>query len=94
MSIIGWIVVGLIAGVLARMATGTERRGCLGTLLVGILGAFIGGALFSLARGGDTDVVDDFDLGSIFVAFIGAALLLLVLQALEGGSGRGRRGRY
>jgi uncharacterized membrane protein YeaQ/YmgE (transglycosylase-associated protein family) len=51
-------------------------------MVVGILGALIGGALFRLASGDDVNTFDDFDLGSIFVAFVGAVLLLLVLEAL------------
>lgn len=87
MSILGWIVVGFVAGALARWVTGSPRRGCLATIVVGVLGALIGGALFRLATDSDGSVIDDFDLGSIFVAFIGAVLLLLVLNAV----GRGRR---
>lgn len=79
---------GFIAGVLARWITGARKRGCLATTIVGVLGALIGGTLFGLATGGDTDVLDDFDLGSIIVAFIGAALLLLVLEALSRERGR------
>lgn len=83
MGILGWIVVGFIAGGLARWVTGARKRGCLGTLVVGILGALIGGALFRLASGDDVNTFDDFDLGSIFVAFVGAVLLLLVLDAVS-----------
>ncbi|HZA77604.1 MAG TPA: GlsB/YeaQ/YmgE family stress response membrane protein [Acidimicrobiales bacterium] len=83
MSILGWIVVGFIAGALARWVTRARRRGCLATIVVGILGGLIGGALFRLATDGDTDVIDDFDVGSIFVAFVGAVLLLLVLEAIS-----------
>ena len=82
MGILGWIVVGFIAGGLARWVTGARKRGCLATMVVGILGALIGGALFRLASGDDVNTFDDFDLGSIFVAFVGAVLLLLVLEAL------------
>jgi uncharacterized membrane protein YeaQ/YmgE (transglycosylase-associated protein family) len=82
MGILGWIVVGFIAGGLARWVTGARKRGCLATLVVGILGALIGGTLFRLASGDDVNTFDDFDLGSIFVAFLGAVLLLLVLEAL------------
>ena len=78
MGVIGWIVVGLIAGGLARMATGSEKRGCLATMVVGILGGVIGGALFNAS--GDGDLTDS-SVGSILVAFVGAACLLLVLQA-------------
>jgi uncharacterized membrane protein YeaQ/YmgE (transglycosylase-associated protein family) len=83
MSILGWIVVGFIAGVLARWVTGARQRGCVATIVVGILGGLIGGALFRLATNSDTSVMDDFDIGSIFVAFLGAVLLLLLLEALS-----------
>jgi uncharacterized membrane protein YeaQ/YmgE (transglycosylase-associated protein family) len=85
MTVLGWIVVGFIAGTLARWVTGARRRGCLVTIIVGILGGLIGGALFRLATDRDSDVIDDFDIGSIFVAFVGAALLLLVLEAISRG---------
>jgi uncharacterized membrane protein YeaQ/YmgE (transglycosylase-associated protein family) len=87
MTILGWIVVGLIAGTLARWVTGARRGGCLVTIVVGILGGLIGGALFQLVTDSDTDAMDDFDIGSVFVAFVGAVLLLLVLEAIS----RGRR---
>jgi uncharacterized membrane protein YeaQ/YmgE (transglycosylase-associated protein family) len=83
MSILGWIVVGFIAGALARWVTGARSLGCLVTIIVGILGGLIGGALFRLATDRDTDVIDDFDIGSVFVAFVGAVLLLLVLEAIS-----------
>jgi uncharacterized membrane protein YeaQ/YmgE (transglycosylase-associated protein family) len=82
MSIVGWIVVGLLAGGLAGMATGTKDQGCLGTMVVGILGALLGGALFRLATGDDRNYFEELDLGSILVAFVGATALLLILQAL------------
>lgn len=79
MGLVAWIVVGLLAGGAARMATGSEKRGCLGTLVVGILGAVIGGALFNAAG---SHGITHFGLWSILVAFVGASLLLLVLQAI------------
>jgi uncharacterized membrane protein YeaQ/YmgE (transglycosylase-associated protein family) len=82
-TILGWIVVGFIAGTLARWVTGARHRGCLVTIVVGILGGLIGGALFQLATDNDTDVIDDFGLGSVFVAFVGAVLLLLALEAIS-----------
>jgi uncharacterized membrane protein YeaQ/YmgE (transglycosylase-associated protein family) len=97
MGILGWLVVGFIAGALARAATGTRKRGCLGTIVIGIIGALLGGALFRMAMGDDFDSFDGSYLASIFVAFVGAALLLLVLEALDrsprsgGGRSRGRR---
>ncbi len=83
MTVLGWIVVGFLAGTLARWATGARRRGCLVTIVVGVLGGLIGGTLFQLATDSDTDVMDDFDIGSVFVAFVGAVLLLLILEAIS-----------
>lgn len=76
MNILGWIITGLLAGSFAQRVTGTERRGCLFTLVVGVLGAVIGGALFQAAgsRG-----VSDFSVWSLFVAFVGGSLLCLLL---------------
>lgn len=82
MSILGWIVVGLIAGALAQWVTGSPSRGCLATMVVGIVGALIGGALWGLATG-DQSSLNEFDLGSIAVALLGSVVLLLVLEALR-----------
>ena len=81
MNLIAWIVVGLVAGLLARWIVGDDKTGCLYTIAVGVLGAFIGGALMHAAgkRG-----INDFDLRSILVAALGSVLLLLVLQAISG----------
>ena len=81
MSIAAWIVVGLVAGSLAKAATGSEHHGCLGTLAIGIIGALIGGALCNAAgeRG-----ITEFGLWSVLVAFVGATLLLLVFRAVGG----------
>jgi uncharacterized membrane protein YeaQ/YmgE (transglycosylase-associated protein family) len=87
MGILAWLVVGFVAGALARWVTGATKQGCIATIVVGILGAFIGGALYRWATGDESSTFDDFDLGSVFIAFLGSVLLLLVLQAL------GRRSR-
>jgi len=88
MGILSWCVVGLLAGGLARRAVGTPKRGCLGTVAVGVLGALVAGAASRFATGDEIDTFDKIDLGSVFVAFIGASALLLVLEAA---SGRQRR---
>ena len=63
-GIIGWIVVGLIAGGLARWIVKDDRSGCLYTMIVGVLGALIGGGLMSLiAESG----VDEISIRSILV---------------------------
>lgn len=89
MNLVGWIVVGLVAGWLARWVVKDDRQGCLYTMIVGVLGALIGGALMNAAgRKG----IGDFDLRSILVAALGAVLLLLILQAIGGRRGRRRSG--
>jgi uncharacterized membrane protein YeaQ/YmgE (transglycosylase-associated protein family) len=86
-SVLGWIVVGLLAGGIARWIVKDDRTGCIYTMVVGVLGAIIGGWLMATI---DADGVDEFSLRSVVVAAIGAVLLLLVLQAIAG-RGRPRR---
>jgi uncharacterized membrane protein YeaQ/YmgE (transglycosylase-associated protein family) len=74
-----WIIVGLIAGVLASMVVGSGF-GLVGDIVIGIVGAFVGGLLFRAAGwhapfGGMA--------GTIFVAFIGAVILLLILRLIR-----------
>jgi uncharacterized membrane protein YeaQ/YmgE (transglycosylase-associated protein family) len=89
MNIVAWIVVGLIAGLLARWIVHDDRSGCLYTVAVGVLGALIGGALMQASG---RDGINEFSLRSLGVAALGAILLLLVLQAI-GGRSHPRRGR-
>ncbi len=79
-SIITWIIVGGIAGFLAEAVIGGIRTGCIGTVIVGVVGAFIGGWLFSQLHVsiGATGLVSD-----IITAFVGAAVLLLVIRILR-----------
>jgi uncharacterized membrane protein YeaQ/YmgE (transglycosylase-associated protein family) len=78
LNILAWIVVGFVAGGLARAVVHTDwNLGCLGTIVVGVIGGLIGGALFSLA--GD-EGIGTFGARSIFVAFIGAVVLLAVVN--------------
>jgi len=87
-GILAWCVCGLVAGALAQRAVGAPRRGCLGTVAIGVLGALLGGLITRLATGDPISTFDELDLGSIFVAFIGASALLLVLDAASGRRGR------
>ena len=64
--------------------------GCLGTIVVGVLGGLLGGMLFNLA--GD-EGIGDFGLRSMFVAFVGAVVLLLIVGLLTRGR-YGDRSRY
>jgi uncharacterized membrane protein YeaQ/YmgE (transglycosylase-associated protein family) len=82
MSILGWIVLGALAGWLASIVTGrNDQMGCLTNIAVGIIGAFLGGAIMS-ALGGYG--VTGFNLYSLLVAFVGAAILLFVLGLVRG----------
>ena len=91
MGIVAWCIVGLLAGGLARRAVGARKRGCIGTIAIGVLGALFAGAVWRFATGTPVDTFDELDLGSIFVAFVGSAALLLVLEAIGGGSRHNRR---
>jgi uncharacterized membrane protein YeaQ/YmgE (transglycosylase-associated protein family) len=81
MGLFGWIVVGLLAGGLARWVVKDDRTGCIYTMIVGVLGAIIGGWLMATI---DEDGLTGFSLRSVLVAAVGAVLLLLVLQAIAG----------
>ena len=81
MGILTWILFGAIAGWLASILAGrNERMGCFANIAVGIVGALIGGAIFS-ALGGSG--VTGFNLWSLFVAVIGAIVFLVVLDAVR-----------
>jgi uncharacterized membrane protein YeaQ/YmgE (transglycosylase-associated protein family) len=89
MGLLGWIVVGFVAGALARAVTGGGwNLGCLGTIVVGVIGGLIGGALFNAA--GDKGI-GDFGLRSMFVAFVGAVVLLGLVGLITGRNSRARR---
>lgn len=82
MRLLYWIIVGGIAGWLASLVAGTsERMGCLLNIVVGIVGAVIGGWIFEnlgiQAPGGRI-------LSGIVVAFVGATIFLLVLRLVAG----------
>jgi uncharacterized membrane protein YeaQ/YmgE (transglycosylase-associated protein family) len=80
MSIIAWLVVGILAGWLAERITG-RNHGLLTNLIVGIVGAFIGGFLISSLLG--FHYAEGFNLASIAVATIGAVLLLGILGGFQ-----------
>ena len=80
MGILAWIVLGLVAGAIAKqIMPGDQRGGCLLTLLLGVAGALIGGFIGrQLGYGG----VDAFSLSSLGWAILGSFLLLLVFGLL------------
>jgi uncharacterized membrane protein YeaQ/YmgE (transglycosylase-associated protein family) len=81
MGVLGWIVLGLIAGAIAKAVhKGEEPGGLLGTLFVGVLGALVGGFLASAL--GIGAIGSFFSLGTWVVAIGGAFLLLLAYNAV------------
>ena len=82
MGILAWIVLGFVAGTLANVITGRRSDlGCITKIAVGIIGAFVGGAL---ARAAGGDGLTGFSLRSLLLAAVGASVFLFVLGALEG----------
>jgi uncharacterized membrane protein YeaQ/YmgE (transglycosylase-associated protein family) len=84
MSILAWIVLGLIAGFIASKLYNGSGQGFLMDIVLGIVGAVLGGYLFTAL--GATGITG-FNLYSMFVAVIGAVVLLAVYHAIAGRSG-------
>jgi uncharacterized membrane protein YeaQ/YmgE (transglycosylase-associated protein family) len=82
MGLLSWMVMGLLAGALARFLTpGPDRMGCVGTVVLGIVGAIIGGFLATLLGFGGFRA---FDIYSLIVSTLGAVVLLLVARLFRG----------
>lgn len=82
-GIITWIIFGLIAGVIAKLLLpGRDPGGCIITILLGIVGAFVGGFIFQWLIGRPD--VTRFDFGSLVVAIIGAIVVLLIYRLITG----------
>jgi uncharacterized membrane protein YeaQ/YmgE (transglycosylase-associated protein family) len=82
MGIISWIIFGAIAGWVASIIAGTnDRQGCIGNIVVGVIGAFLGGFLIELVTGEGFQFA--FNPNSFIVAIIGAVLFLAVTGALR-----------
>ena len=83
MSIIAWIVLGLIAGAVAKaIMPGDDPGGIIVTIVIGIAGAFIGGFLWNVLSGADG--YGDLDIGGILIAVLGAIVLLTVYRWTTG----------
>ena len=79
---LAWIVIGLIAGAVAGwFVPGRERAGCFGTTLVGIVGGFLGGWIWTELL--NQDRAGGF-LGALLIAILGSAIVLLVIRAVSG----------
>jgi len=82
LGIFGWIIIGLLAGAIAgAFVPGRQRYGCLGTMVIGIIGGLLGGWLWvnllgqSEASGW---------LGALVIATLGSVLVILVLRGMSG----------
>ena len=84
MSILAWLVVGLIAGWLAGMVMKGGGYGVVGDIVVGIVGGLIGGFLASVLFG--ADYLNGINIVSIITAFVGAVVLIAIVRALPGRS--------
>ncbi len=81
MNFFSWLIIGALAGWLASMFTGNNRRmGAFANIAVGVVGAFIGGFLMQLLGGSG---VTGFNIWSLFVAVVGAIILLWIINAMS-----------
>jgi uncharacterized membrane protein YeaQ/YmgE (transglycosylase-associated protein family) len=86
MGILGWIILGLVAGAIAKaLHRGAEPGGIIGTLAVGILGAILGGLIASAL--GIGEIGSFFSIGTWLIAIGGALLLLVIFNAVTAGRG-------
>jgi uncharacterized membrane protein YeaQ/YmgE (transglycosylase-associated protein family) len=81
MSIIGWIVLGLIAGFIASKIVNKQGEGLILDIVLGVIGAVIGGFLFNQFGAAG---VTGFNIYSMFVAVVGAVVLLVVYHLITG----------
>lgn len=83
MNILAWIVLGLVAGAIAKaIYPGHQGGGILGTLILGVIGAFVGGTLFSLLTTGSLALTaSGLSIGGVVVAVLGAIVALFVYYA-------------
>ncbi len=79
MSLLAWLVVGLIAGFLASKVVNHTGSGIIMDIVLGVIGAFVGGFIFNaLGHSSPTGI----NIYSIFVSFIGAVVVLVIWHAL------------
>jgi len=85
-----WLVFGALVGWLASIVMRTDaQQGALLNIIVGIVGAFIGGLVFNfLSLGGSNINSNDFSLGGLLVSFVGAVILLAIVNLIRRGSVR------
>ncbi len=83
LGIIGWIILGGLAGWVASKIVGTDgNQGLLGNIIAGIIGGVVGGFVFGLLGGPG---VTGFNIWSFIVALVGAVIVLFIWRAISGG---------
>lgn len=88
-NFIVWLIVGGVIGWLASMVMNTDRQQGVGlNIIVGIVGAYLGGLLISPLIGGGNINQNDFSLPGLFVSFLGAVLLLAIVNFVRRGAVR------
>ena len=91
MGLISWLVVGAIAGWLAGMLVkGDESMGVIGHIVLGIVGALVGGFLAGILIPGGGDYISGINISTILVATVGAVIAVVVWNAVLGRSRTGR----
>lgn len=89
MNFLIWIVIGGVLGWLASIVMRTNaQQGMLLNIIVGIVGAFLGGWLLAPLFGTGTINSNDFSIGSLFVSFLGAVILLAIVNLFRRGAPR------
>ena len=85
MNIIAWIILGLLAGAIAKaIVPGRQGGGWLATLVLGVVGAFIGGTLHTLIRTGSLQLTaPGLSIGGVFIAVLGAIIAIFIYSALS-----------
>jgi len=81
MSILTWVILGLVAGWLAGQFMKGGGYGLVGDIVLGIIGAVVGGFLSSIVLGVD---VTGFNLPSVVIAFLGAVVVIAIARAFTG----------
>lgn len=79
MGLLAWIIFGALAGGVAGLIVDSKRSGCLFNIVIGVVGAFVGGLIMQFVTGRDFNFA--FNLASFVVAVIGAVILLVITGA-------------
>ena len=80
-DVVAWVIMGALVGWIASKIMGTdEEQGGLANVVVGIVGAFVGGFIMSLVNGSGADETDAFSIRSFLVALLGAVVVLFIYK--------------